>query len=135
MVYFFLIYYFKKHFKPSFFILRALKDILQHFGLGVSFFWCHKQVVWILLKINVDWNVKWNLFSVDWKFGQSNLSDFIKGQICTIYHEEIHRWLCCLWIRSIQIWSMDFMIVQYFIFGYSLSSSISRRHDRWFCCS
>ena len=28
---FFLIYYFKKHFKPCFFILKALKDILQHF--------------------------------------------------------------------------------------------------------
>ena len=25
----FLIYYFKKHFKPCFFILKALKDILQ----------------------------------------------------------------------------------------------------------
>ena len=27
----YLIYYFKKHFKPCFFILKALKDILQHF--------------------------------------------------------------------------------------------------------
>ena len=27
----FLIHYFKKHFKPCFFILKALKDILQHF--------------------------------------------------------------------------------------------------------
>ena len=27
----FLIYYFKKHFKHCFFILKALKDILQHF--------------------------------------------------------------------------------------------------------
>ena len=34
MVYYFLyIYYFKKHFNPSFFILKALKDILQHFKL------------------------------------------------------------------------------------------------------
>ena len=29
----FLIYYFKKDFKPCFFILTALKDILQHFEL------------------------------------------------------------------------------------------------------
>ena len=27
----FLIYYFKKHFQSCFFILKALKDILQHF--------------------------------------------------------------------------------------------------------
>jgi phosphatidylglycerophosphate synthase len=27
----FLVYYFKKHFKACFFILKALKDILQHF--------------------------------------------------------------------------------------------------------
>ena len=29
----FLIYYFKKHFKSCFFILKALQDILQHFEL------------------------------------------------------------------------------------------------------
>ena len=29
----FLIHYFKKHFKPCFFILKAFKDILQHFKL------------------------------------------------------------------------------------------------------
>jgi hypothetical protein len=48
----FLIYYIKKHFKPSFFILKVSKDILQHFdlvnswigSLVVSFFWCHEQV-------------------------------------------------------------------------------------------
>ena len=27
----YLIHYFKKHFKPCFFILKAFKDILQHF--------------------------------------------------------------------------------------------------------
>ena len=47
------IYYFKKRFKPCFFILKALKDILQHFKLVnlwicefvVSFFWCHEDVI------------------------------------------------------------------------------------------
>ena len=42
----------KKHFQPCFFILKALKDILQHFKfvnwwIGefvVLFFWCHEQV-------------------------------------------------------------------------------------------
>ena len=49
----FLIYYFKKHLKSCFFILKALKDILQHFKfvnwrigkLVVSFLWCHEQVI------------------------------------------------------------------------------------------
>ena len=40
----FLVYYFKKHFEPCFFILQALKDILQHCKFVVSFFWCHEQV-------------------------------------------------------------------------------------------
>ena len=35
---FFLIYYFKKRFKPCFFILKALKDILQHFKFVNWFF-------------------------------------------------------------------------------------------------
>ena len=54
MVYYFLFITLKKHFKPCFFILKALKDILQHFKfvnwwIGeflVSFFWCHDQVIY-----------------------------------------------------------------------------------------
>ena len=33
-----LIYYLKKHFKPCFFILKAIKDILQHFKFVNSWF-------------------------------------------------------------------------------------------------
>ena len=46
----FLIYYFKKHFQLCFSILKALKDILQHFKFvnwwirAFVFFWCHEQV-------------------------------------------------------------------------------------------
>ena len=50
MVYYFLfLKYFKKHFKPCFFILKALKDILQYFKFvnwRIRGFvtWCHVKV-------------------------------------------------------------------------------------------
>ena len=50
MVYYLSFISLKKHFKPCFFILKALKDILQHFKFvnwwvrGFPFFWCHEQV-------------------------------------------------------------------------------------------
>ena len=45
-----LIYYFKKHFQPCFFILKALKGILQNFKfvnwrIRFLIFWCHEQVI------------------------------------------------------------------------------------------
>ena len=51
---------------PCFFILKALKDILQHFKfanwwigkLVVSFFWCHEQVCYLKSKwsVSLSWN-------------------------------------------------------------------------------
>ena len=45
----FLTYQFKKNILSSFYILKALKDILQHFKIvnwwiGGSVFWCHEQL-------------------------------------------------------------------------------------------
>ena len=64
----FLIYYFKKHFKPCFFISKALKDILQHFKfvnwwIGefvISFFWCHEQVHITYSTYLILWGIKKN---------------------------------------------------------------------------
>ena len=66
-----IIYYFKRHFQLCFFILKALKDILQHFKfvnwqIGefvVSFFWCHKikqlSTLYLISPFGILWVCIW----------------------------------------------------------------------------
>ena len=68
----FLIYYFKKHFKPCFFILKVFKDILQHFKFlnwwirGFVFlmkFYLVKSCLylWLVIKSGIKlWYFNWN---------------------------------------------------------------------------
>ena len=78
MVYHYLFITIKKHFKSCFFILNALKDILQHLKFvnwwirGFGVFWCHKQVFshvnyYVLTHALLDDSVWANIKHLDWK--------------------------------------------------------------------